>query len=105
MHTFQLCQSSGLRNVDNGAPDPDKQRVGRCDRESRPSAKCIISLFVMEQTEPKITVVLSAEFWSALNKLSEPSVGASRPKLMNMAAVTRGSYNIPSIRRKKKPFS
>lgn len=40
----------------------------------------------MEQTEPKITVVLSAEFWSALNKLSEPSVRASRPELMNMAA-------------------
>lgn len=40
----------------------------------------------MEQTEPKITVVLSREFWSALKKLSEPSVGASRPKLMNMAA-------------------
>lgn len=40
----------------------------------------------MEQTEPKITVVLSAEFWSALNKLSEPSVGASRRELMNMAA-------------------
>lgn len=83
-HTFQLCQSTGLRNI--GAPDPDERRVGRCDRESRPTAKCIISLFVMEQTEPKITVALSAEFWSPLNKLSEPSVGASRPKLMNMAA-------------------
>lgn len=38
----------------------------------------------MEQTEPKITVVLSVEFWSALNKLSQPSVGAYRLELMNM---------------------
>lgn len=75
-----------LRNIDDGAPDPEERRVGRCDREFLPSAKCIISLFVMEQTEPKITVVLSAESWSALNKLSEPSVRAPRPELMSMAA-------------------
>lgn len=69
-----------LRNIDDGAPDPEERRVGRCDREFLPSAKCIISLFVMEQTEPKITVVLSAESWSALNKLSEPSVRAPQAR-------------------------
>lgn len=85
-HTRFSCVSRLVWETSNRVPDPEERRVGRSDRESHPSAKCIISLFVMEQTEPKITVALSAEFWSALNKLSEPSVGASRPELMNMAA-------------------
>lgn len=37
-------------------PNPWDQRVRRCDRESFPKAKCIMSLFVMGQTEPKMDV-------------------------------------------------
>lgn len=79
---------TGLRNIDDKNSNPREDGVRRCDRESLPKAKCIMSLFVMEQTEPKMdvefTLALSVEFWMAVSKLSKPSVWAYGPKLINI---------------------
>lgn len=47
---------TGLRNTDDKDPNPREERVRLCDRESFPKAKGIMTLFVMEQIEPKMDV-------------------------------------------------
>lgn len=80
MLTWYQCQLTGLRDIDDMDPNPWEERVRLCDRESFPEAKCIMTRFAWGkgQIEPKMdvcfTVALSVEFWTALSKLTKPSV-------------------------------
>lgn len=82
---------TALKDTDDTDPNPGEKRFRLCDRDSLPQAKSVMTLFAwgMEQIEPKMdvefTVALSVEFWTALSKISKPSVWAYGPRLINTA--------------------